>query len=713
MRNKIMLIILTLFLLIIIFQGKNLETTLNLENKVSACQMDRKELSPAHQKGVSASIKAFNTTLGPIQIINNTDFSNQANANGWPGNGTSINPYIIQGYNITNPSFILISIRHTTVYFIIRNNVLKGVNRTYEGIHLFNVTHGSINNNTIHYCSRGIFLESTNNTDSIYNNTIHNNSYNGIELKDSHANIIKHNTIYHNGYWNSSVQFADRAFSRKQPPSGGSGIYLDPSHNTTISNNTVYNNRDHGICLSYANYTEISNNNVTGNGLDGVHLYCSNRTSITGNNISKNDEDGMFLENSHVNTIEDNNIFSNGGVTRRTFSFDVSRKQPPSGGSGIYLDPSHNTTISNNTVYNNQDNGICLFYANYTEILDNNITENGKKGIYLYYSNQTGITGNNISKNDEDGMFLENSHENTIEDNNIFSNGGVTRRTSSFDVSRKQPPSGGSGIYLDPSHRNLIVNNTISNNQDNGISLSLSINIDILDNNITENGKDGISLFRSNEIDIIGNNISWNDENGVYFLHSNNSNVLDNIISNNKNGLVLTNSYGNTIQDNLIFDNGSSSKGSSFAGYGIYLDSCTYISIINNGIFSNRAYGVSIDTNSHHVTVTCNNFSENNLEGSSQAFDEGYYNMFLYNFWGENSGSDANDDGVNDNPYSIDGRGNSDPCPLAAPAQTDCPPTVPSCVSTPGMTITFAMSALLIIAIFVKIKSKRQNPKND
>jgi hypothetical protein len=56
----------------------------------------------------------------PIVIHNNSDFSDQ----GWPGSGTFDDPYVIEGFNITDNA-TGISIRNTTVYFEIRNCIVS------------------------------------------------------------------------------------------------------------------------------------------------------------------------------------------------------------------------------------------------------------------------------------------------------------------------------------------------------------------------------------------------------------------------------------------------------------------------------------------------------------------------------------------------------------------------------------------------------------
>ncbi len=64
----------------------------------------------------------------PIEITSDSDFEV------FPGTGTEIDPYVIEGYNITTTSTRGISIRGTTKYFTIRNCY---VDAEENGIHIY------------------------------------------------------------------------------------------------------------------------------------------------------------------------------------------------------------------------------------------------------------------------------------------------------------------------------------------------------------------------------------------------------------------------------------------------------------------------------------------------------------------------------------------------------------------------------------------------
>ena len=92
------------------------------------------------------------TSHTSISIENNTDFSIQAQNEGWDGNGSSTDPYVIEGLEISDLSEVLISIKNTNVHFKIGNNLLDGKLQTSIGINLRNVTNGMISSNEITKC---------------------------------------------------------------------------------------------------------------------------------------------------------------------------------------------------------------------------------------------------------------------------------------------------------------------------------------------------------------------------------------------------------------------------------------------------------------------------------------------------------------------------------------------------------------------------------
>ncbi len=129
----------------------------------------------------------------PISIYTNAGFTSQ----GFPGNGTAEDPYIIEGYDITTGGDC-ISIRDTDTYFVIRNCLLTGgLGYIYDGIALIRVNNGEIRNNTIYGKDCGVSLEASSNNIIVKNNISGNDNFGeGVVIdSSSHYNTVTTNFL--------------------------------------------------------------------------------------------------------------------------------------------------------------------------------------------------------------------------------------------------------------------------------------------------------------------------------------------------------------------------------------------------------------------------------------------------------------------------------------------------------------------------------------
>ncbi|MFX1252629.1 MAG: right-handed parallel beta-helix repeat-containing protein [Promethearchaeota archaeon] len=301
----------------------------------------------------------------PIYI--NGNMSATAAVEGWAGNGTVSNPYLIEGWSITNRTSILIHIENTVSYFIIRNNNLNGMASDSMGIFLQNVINGKIESNTIHSCKWGIYLNSStnnilsNNTsynhrdcgillgamsddNTVRNNACYQNGESGIMLDEvSDNNIVRNNTSYQNGVW---------------------GILLDDVNNNIVRNNTSFNNRMNGIRLSGSNQNVVSHNQVYNNDQDGIALYVCSLNTIT-KNICYQNYHGIGLEESSFNDVTSNSLYQNRGL-------------------GLFLASTTNTLVTNNTIFENAGHGLFLDSGSRLNTLKwNNLVKNNLNEVSL------------------------------------------------------------------------------------------------------------------------------------------------------------------------------------------------------------------------------------------------------------------------------------------------------------------------------------------
>jgi len=329
--------------------------------------------------GMAMAEQSKGTTHDPIHITSNSDFAVQASANGWPGDGTQGNPYIIDGYEINaNGGTYCIWIENTDVWFVIRNCKLRyATDNSAEprgsGIYLYTVQHGTLQNNTCSQNNNGIYLYGDYSAGSS-NNTIMNNNCSGngdgiVLVSYSSYNNITNNTCSGNSF----------------------GIYLESySSNNTIMNNNCSGN-SYGIYLWASIYNTITNNNCSGNSWYGIYLesYSSNN-NITNNNCSTNSYAGIYLYDSTYNNITYNTCSMTSGWS----------------GTGIYLFSSSN----NNNITNN------------------NCSMNSYYGIYVDSSSKNTITYNNLYYNTYYGIYISGlSPGHTIHHNNFWRNNGVTK----------------------------------------------------------------------------------------------------------------------------------------------------------------------------------------------------------------------------------------------------------------------------------------------
>jgi len=224
--------------------------------------------------GNIGNIEAPYIPHNPIRINNNAEFASIAGSEGWVGNGSPGNPYIIEGYDINGSGYgYCIYIGNTTVYFVVRDSYLHEA----SGI-------GS----WPYYSDSGIILNNVHNG-IITNNNASSNNWHGIELFLSRNTAIANNT----------------ASSNKEY-----GIHHWESSNNTIINNTASNN-GFGLVVTASSSNTIANNTVSNNGI-GIQLSSTSKNTITNNIASSNNYYGIYLSYSSGNTFTYNEMVDEG-----------------------------------------------------------------------------------------------------------------------------------------------------------------------------------------------------------------------------------------------------------------------------------------------------------------------------------------------------------------------------------------------------------------
>jgi len=621
----------------------------------------------------SAGMEIKGTAHAPIHINVNADFASQAATNGWPGDGTQGNPYIIDGYEINvNGGTYCIWIENTNVWFVIRNCILWNATSPMSepdgaGIYLKNVQNGTIDNNNCTNNYYGIYMYSSSNNE-VANNNCSGNLYYGICIEwSSSNNIFLNNTCSGN--------------SR-------SGIYMRyDSNSNNITNNNCSGNVESGICLfGSSNHNNItdnncsgnyygiellessSNNNITNNWIsanyEGIHLYWfSNDNNITKNSFCSNTEYAIAITyHSSGNTIQYNKFWQNHGTTKGVNGNCQAYDDEP-GGNYWY-----NSSTQEGNYWSNWDGknwgtpnaypiaGSTTSYDIYPSGPHAPIHINGNAD-FQNQASTNGWTGDGSQGN----PYIIAGYE-------IDGNGGtyciwientdvwfVIRNCNLWNATSGASEPWGTGIYLKNVTNGTLENNNCSDNLLGGIYLYSSSNNYISNNNCSGNYYDGVYLDTSSNNTITNNNCLGNFHDGIDLSYSSNNNITNNYCSSNSDE-------------------------------GILLDSSSNNNITNNNFYANTKYAINITSSSTGNTIHHNNFWQNNgagkgMNGNSQAYDDAGGNYWYDNtahegnYWSNWDGSGWGTASA----YPIDGGKASDWYPLGNPTPELSPLAVIVC----------------------------------
>ena len=258
--------------------------------------------------------RIFQITHNTIKIDSNEALIANATFEGWIGNGTKNNPFIIQGYKFITTNYErLIHIENTSLYLKIKNCTIYG---GLYGIYLRNVSNTVIHNNTItDMRNYGIYSSGS------FNNTISSNYFTNcdiairiaggtelIMIKNNYINLCR-DSILCSSINNSVIQY-NNIYNNS-----GTGIHCHEASNLLICNNNITENKEYGIDLDEVVRSNITSNNFENNGLYGIKIEedCF-YLNISNNRFINNQKGAMLinkdpiLDNNHL--INDNYEFS-------------------------------------------------------------------------------------------------------------------------------------------------------------------------------------------------------------------------------------------------------------------------------------------------------------------------------------------------------------------------------------------------------------------
>ena len=283
-------------------------------------------------------------------------------------------------------------------------------------------------------------------------------------------------------------------------------------------------------------------------------------------------------------------------------------------------------TIENCSLYNSgvnwDDSGISLINVDNGQLIAN-IANNS--GIRFDNCKNCTISGNNVSNSNNGGIHLSYGSNNKIIGNTANYAGISISETDNNIVSGNML--NGGGIFLGNANYTRIFNNTVEHTDGDGISFHGSSNNNWISKNFVNNNTWGICFVeQSHNNTVIDNYVNDSSAIGIEVYYDNQT-FLDNIITNNGHGIMITSSNNNISGNTISFNDES----------GIHLGTDSK----NNIIFRN--------------TIEGNLVNNGYDDGTNNQWDNGT----IGNYWSDYPGVDANDDGIGDTPYTINGSASS------------------------------------------------------
>jgi parallel beta-helix repeat protein len=466
----------------------------------------------------------------------------------------------------------------------------------------------------------------------------------GIYIRESSICDITNNEVIDNnwGIWIRQAPFND--FTGNNISLNTLGIRVRAAEDNNITSNDMFGNTDYGIYITSASYRNwIASNTITDSEL-GVFFVRYNQWRPSNNfvvdNIISDCEAGIYLSavlsnNLSANTMTNCGIFIDGDQLEFWNEHFIDTANTVNGKpvyywkdqtGGTVLGDAGEVILANCTNVNLQSAettwgtvGIELGFSNLVTLTLNNASFNNWYGIYLYASNGNTIWGNTASYNTRSGIHLGFSESNILTSNimaldGIWIEGWNMNYWNTHDIDTANEVNGKPVYYWKDQTGGSVPSDA------GEVILANCTNVIVSDTN-PDWGTVGVLIGFSND------------------------NVIDNNnLSNNRYGLYLTNSDGNTILNNTVSYN---------TDYGIQLQVCD-----NNLIYHNNIIG---------------NTDQADDDQPGNFWNEAY--SISGNYWSDYVGNDTfngplqdllGPDGVGDTPHGL-GNGRFDNYPLIDP----------------------------------------------
>lgn len=354
------------------------------------------------------------------------------------------------------------------------------------------------------------------------------------------------NSTFSNNYYGIYTYQARDMLFRGNTFRNNIGYGFDPhdfSHNFLIEDNQAYENGNHGFIISrgcnnfvFRRNKSYNNRYTVGNEDRNAHGFIID----PGSPNSRYPQEPSF-----DNLLEDNQAYGNDGY-------------------GLRILGSISNTVRLNSFSNNLQ-GITLEQGSTANLIDGNtITGSGLYGIYAFRgADGNTLTGNTITTSGKHGIYLKTGG-NLVTKNTITENGAVVEGVPSgsgiamLQETEQSPAAAlitrqiGALAQISAVANNVMTENSIARNADDGIELKNATGTLVEANIITDNGGNGVYLANGSSTNMVkANSISGNIGHGIRTVGADvvaNTWTANAVYENRAGGIVNTSGANNGIK---------------------------------------------------------------------------------------------------------------------------------------------------------------------
>jgi len=521
----------------------------------------------------------------PVHINGTPEFD----AQGWPGDGTVGNPYVIAGLNITYDfADPLIWIVNTDAYFIIEDCYVKQIS-SETAIRFNNTAHAKVAYTTAfspETSGGGFYFQYSENTVIDHVNVTSGTNI-AIEMYYSAFSNITNNYLHSVVYRAFTSGYCDYAIitgnvMRNGNP-GNNCLFYSSSEHSVIADSTIYGGwhsiylvncndtlveeiyietDDRGLRIQSSFDVKVHNVEIYAVGDYGAEFSFCEAIEIDGISVSAPNDIGIQLQecnNSLLTNAFVNDTFFAGINVYKSFNSNITHSEiSHTGGNPLFIQESNDCIVESVTISNSLEEGVFLASSEAALLANLDVSDIYNIGVFADASSQNGL--------------LELSHI-------IAQLGGVEIEGDNWTV-QDNFAQGAKGIYMDTSPNAEVYRNTIYNASMMGIHAKFCDDSKIINNTLELIDDFGIDVEWSHRTQIEGNTVTESYK-GIWIGSSDNVTATKNtVLDNTYMGFGMRYSDGIVVSNNTLTNT---------AYLGLYIDD-TLDGTFHNNVFTKSGF---------------------------------------------------------------------------------------------------------------------------